>query len=155
MALTGTYAGTFEGIPVYESRYFGYGLNSAGLALPGIGIFVGIGTFSKKLDIHTVMHEYGHFLQFQRTGWLKFYICIGLPSLLSAWFNWHKSGHQNYWTETWCNHLCKSYFSNIVWPEKRFPSRDINDKTKYWLVKRNLTFEPDDTLPNSPEIHSE
>ena len=127
--------GSFEGVTVYESHRFGTGYNSGGLALPGFGIIVGVGTFSKKQDIATVIHEYGHFLQAKRTGIVIFYFFLGIPSLFSAWSNWHGKGHQNYWTELWCNCLIKEHFQQLKWPENRFPAKDISLSTKYWLIK--------------------
>lgn len=128
-------AGTFHGTSIYESATLGKGFNSAGLALPGIGIFVGLGTFSKQQDMYTVMHEYGHILQARQTGMIMFYLFIGVPSLISAWLNWHKKGHQNYWTEQWCNLLARDYFCDSVWPERRFPCKDIDGLRRYWLVR--------------------
>lgn len=134
MGWLGNKVGTFEGVSVYESARMGSGYNSAGIALPGFGIFVAPGAFSKQQDMYTVYHEFGHFLQARKTGWLVFYICIGLPSLLSAWLNWHGKGHRNYWTEVWCNHLVKKYFSNRPLPSSRFPARDIGLRTRFWLL---------------------
>lgn len=133
--MIGKKVGIFEGVQVYESNRLGSGYNSGGLALPGIGIFVGIGAYSDQQDLATVIHEYGHCLQARKTGHLMFYIFVGIPSLISAWLNWHGKGHQNYWTELWCNHLIKEHFNELNWPENRFPIQDISDWTKYWLTK--------------------
>lgn len=112
----------------------GSGHNSAGIALPGYGIIVAPGAYSKRQDILTVYHEFGHFLQARQTGYIIFYICIGLPSLLSAWLNWHGKGHRHYWTEVWCNHLVRRHFSAVDLSPSRFPARDISGRTRYWLM---------------------
>jgi len=133
--LLGLRVGAFEGIPIYESRRLGEGYNSGGLALPGLGIVVGLGAFSKELDLETVRHEFGHILQARLTGKVMFYLFVGLPSLLSAWLNWHGRGHNQYWTEVWCNHLAKKYFSEALWPDGRFPIKDLTSFSKYWLTQ--------------------
>lgn len=118
--------GYIEEVAVYEYSRLGRGEHSGGLALPGIGIFVGRGTFSRNPNSFIVKHEYGHILQSRLVGKFRFYLFIGLPSLLSAWLNWHGKGHQKFWTETWANELAKRYFSDQTWPEYRFPSKPLN-----------------------------
>lgn len=124
----------FEGVSVYETSRLGYGYGSAGLCLPGIGIFVGKGTFNADLEV--VQHEYGHVLQAQSVGFLSFYMIIGLMSLMSASTNGFSRGHQHYWTESWCNHLAKNYFVDhcqVIWNERRFPSKNISHRTLRWI----------------------
>ena len=140
----GSYTGRFHGIPIFESAKLGFGRNRAALTLPGLGIVVAQGAYSQNLDHFTLRHEYGHILQCRHTGYLKFYLFVGIPSLFSAWTNWHKKGHQNYWTELWCNHLSRQYFGADGWPDTMFPARDIKSKSKFWLVKskyRPFTFD--------------
>lgn len=127
------YIRRFEGVRIFEVPRFGTGRRSAGLALPGIGIFVGTGVFSSQLDIDTVRHEYGHILQARKIGLVKFYFFIGIPSLISAWTSGFGKGHQNYWTELWCNELCRCYFGEESWDIRRFPCRDLKERTKRWL----------------------
>ena len=134
VSLFGSKVGTFEGVTIYESPRMGSGHNSAGIALPGYGIIVAPGAFSQQQDMPTVYHEFGHFLQARLTGWLVFYLCIGLPSLMSAWLNWHGKGHQNYWTEVWCNHLVRKHFPTKQLPAYRFPEKDISNRTRFWLL---------------------
>ncbi len=43
--LKGKKAGTFEHVTIYESSRMGHGINSAGIALPRIGIIIGQGAF--------------------------------------------------------------------------------------------------------------
>ena len=132
--ITGKYIGKFEGVSVYESTVMGQGFNSAGMALPGRGIIVGKDTYSKGCDLEVVKHEYGHFLQARKTGYIYFYLFVGLPSLVSALTNGFGLGHQNFWTEKWANFLAQDYFNKEEWPMRRFPSRDIKERTKKWLV---------------------
>ena len=79
-----TKVGKINGVSLYETRAFGKGQKSAALALPGVGIFLGDGVFSRNLDLDTLKHEFGHILQSRLTGMITFYLFIGLPSLLSA-----------------------------------------------------------------------
>lgn len=123
----------FEGVAIYESPYLGSGFNSAGLALPGWGIVVGKGTYSQSKDYDVVRHEFGHFLQCRMIGFLAFYICVGIPSLISAWTNGWKKGHQNYWTEGWANELAMQYFGVQQWPIYRFPPKSPSKKTLRWI----------------------
>jgi len=125
--------GRFEGTHVYESSTLGGGYNSGGLALPGIGIVVGKGTFSQELGLEVVQHEFGHVLQYRLVGPFWFYLVVGPLSLLSAWTNWHGRGHRRYWTEQWANHLAAEYFGKEKWPYWRFPCQDINNRTKFWM----------------------
>ncbi|MEL6122306.1 MAG: hypothetical protein AAFR14_01190 [Bacteroidota bacterium] len=129
-----TYVGTFHQVSIYETRWMGSDLRSAGLCLPGIGVLVGDGVYSRRTNLSLVMHEYGHILQFRRVGWWRFYLIIGLSSLLSAVSNGFGRGHMSYWTEYWANHLAKSFFGPAVWTEWRYPAKDITDRTKKWLL---------------------
>ncbi len=121
----------FHGTAVYESSFLGYGYNSAGLCLPGIGIFIGKDTYSLDLDV--IRHEYGHILQAQMIGYIPFYLLVGIPSLLSAWTHGYGKGHQQYWTEGWCNSLAKEYFSEAPWPDVRFPVRALTPNRLKWF----------------------
>ena len=66
-------------------------------------------------------------------GFLAFYICVGIPSLISAWTNGWKKGHQNYWTEGWANELAMQYFGVQQWPIYRFPPKSPSKKTLRWI----------------------
>jgi len=132
--LFGKKVGNIEGITVYESSMMGTGYNSAGIALPGYGIIVAPGAWSKKQSVYTVRHEFGHFLQARKTGWIVFYLCIGIPSLLSAWLKGFGKGHSNFWTEVWCNHLVQDYFKDDEWPIHHMPCRELSPKSKFWLI---------------------
>lgn len=125
--------GVFEGVTIYEGERFGTGYGSAGLCLPGIGIFIGKYTFQK--DIATVRHEFGHILQARKIGYLSFYIVIGTLSVLSASTGGFGKGHQRHWVEGWCNHLAKDYFSSqgFDWNERRFPPKNIRTTTLRWI----------------------
>ncbi len=116
------YAGKFENARIYEVSYMGSGMASAGLALPGLGIIVGTRVFLSDKSKILLMHEYGHFLQAQKTGWILFYLFIGPMSLLSAYTRGFGKGHQHFWTEKWANALAKAYFNVKNWPESEFPT---------------------------------
>lgn len=121
--LLGEYVGEFEDIPVFESGKMGNGYGGGGLALPGHGIVVAPGAFSKNQDPWLVRHEFGHFLQALQKGKYDFYAKVGLSSLISAAMNGKRGHYHRYhWTETWANYLSYHYFDSPVdWPMKRFP----------------------------------
>lgn len=127
------YVTKYEGVSIYETSRLGYGYNSAGLALPGFGIIIGDGTFSKAQDEDVVRHEFGHILQARTIGYICFYLFVGIPSLLSAWTAGWKKGHQVYWTEGWANHLSLHYFKDNPWPHRRFPPRQISPSKLWWI----------------------
>ena len=97
--------GKYNDVRVFESSIMGSAHNSAGLALPGYGMIVAPGAYSKECDLSTVCHEYGHFIQSHLIGVISFYLFVGVPSLMSAWTKGFGKGHQNFWTEQWCNFL--------------------------------------------------
>lgn len=130
------YVGTFEGVKIYESSYLGDGFDSKGLCLPLVGIIVGRGTYSKAIDIDVIRHEYGHILQARDMGCLAFYLCVGIPSLISAWTNGWGRGHQTYWTEGWANLLASQYFGPSGWPYYRFPPKPISRRRRWWIYWR-------------------
>ncbi len=66
----------FPGISIRESKLLKWGM---GVCLPPFGIFVYEGA-----SIAVKQHEFGHFLQYQEMGFLKFYLFVGIPSLWSA-----------------------------------------------------------------------
>lgn len=120
--VTGKYVGKFEGVKMYESDIPG------GITLPGRGIIVYEGAFSKASDMPLVHHEFGHILQARKVGLKSFYEIIAKESLASATMDgvlgWR---HNTFWTETWANYLSNNYFgansllNNSVWPKQ-----DIN-----------------------------
>ena len=124
--ITGKYVGKYENVNVYESSYLGKGTNSGGLTLPGRGIIVGDGTFTRAGNTSWVkalmQHEYGHILQANEVGLKAFYKVIGPESLASATMDgvggW---SHNTFWTETWSNYLSKGYFGTN-WVGGLYPS---------------------------------
>ncbi|MDW3196851.1 MAG: RHS repeat-associated core domain-containing protein [Cytophagales bacterium] len=125
--LDAKYRGKFEGVKIFESRELGTFRDSknhwsGGVTLPGKGIIVGQGVFSKNFDIQLMQHEFGHILQAKRLGNARFYAHIGKASLLSAAFN---HSHNTYWTETWANYLSQQYFGSNYSPTPRFPVKNI------------------------------
>jgi len=127
------HVGQIEQVPIFESPLMGRGYGSAGIALPGIGIIVGTGVYSHRLDTMAVYHEYGHFLQAKQMGKVIFYLCIGIPSLWSASTPHRRHRHQDFWTETWCNHLSRLHFDQVKWPMNRFPPKAPSNRMIYWL----------------------
>ena len=125
--------GQYKGVRVFESSIMGVAHNSAGIALPGYGMIVAPGAYSRSCDLSTVHHEYGHFIQARLVGLLPFYICIGLPSLLSAWTRGFGKGHQNFWTERWCNFLVNNQLDQLKLPDLSYPAKDISERTKWML----------------------
>lgn len=68
----------FPGINIIETNWLKKGM---GVCIPPFAILVydGASTAVKQ-------HEYGHFLQYQQMGFIRFYLKVGLPSLYSAAF---------------------------------------------------------------------
>jgi hypothetical protein len=113
--------GTFEGTRVYESRFLttiksnNQGLvvakHHAGIALPPLGVGVGIGTFSQKENMELVYHEFGHILQARKFGLRDFYGIIAPLSLFSAIRDGIQGhSHRTFWTEVLANQMAYTYF---------------------------------------------
>jgi RHS repeat-associated protein len=126
--IIGKYVGKFEGVDVYETPELGTGYGSGGITLPGRGITVGKGVYTKNLDFELMQHEFGHTLQIKQMGAARFLKEVGLPSLRSA----SKHGvngwkHNEFWTEVSANRLSKAYFDSNYqylsqpWNHIRFP----------------------------------
>jgi len=122
------FKGFFELVPVFESP----GLGNGGIALPGFGIIVGPGSFSKSLNPDLLKHEFGHILQFRLIGPKNFYAKVGVHSLASASFG---SNHRSFWTETWANYLSQGYFANkgIPWKSSTFPAKNLSWWMHIWV----------------------
>lgn len=125
--------GKFRDVRVFESSIMGVAHNSAGIALPGYGMIVAPGAYSRACDLSTVHHEYGHFIQARLVGFVPFYLCIGLPSLLSAWTRGFGKGHQNYWTEKWCNYLVNKELDESNLSSRSYPAENLGGRTA-WLL---------------------
>ncbi|MBU1067749.1 hypothetical protein KKE60_08175 [Patescibacteria group bacterium] len=50
-----------------------------GMCLPPFGIYV-----NRNAPEHVRQHEYGHYLQYKEYGMAKYYLTVGLPSVISA-----------------------------------------------------------------------
>ncbi len=128
--ITGKYVGKYEkdgvntGVSVYESSTM---KGNAGVTLPGRGIIVRNGAYSKNLYPNLMQHEFGHILEANKVGMVGYYGMIAKESVLSAEMNGHLGWeHKNFWTETWANFLSKEYWgSSYVWSSD-FPVRDIS-----------------------------
>ncbi len=126
--IIGKFKGTFEGVNVYETPELGVGYGSGGITLPGRGITVGDGVFSRSLDFDLMQHEFGHVLQIRQLGGFSFLKDVGIPSIRSANQNGLNGwSHNKFWTEVWANDLSSSYFDtnygfpSKMWNSARFP----------------------------------
>jgi len=115
--ITGKYVGRFEGVNMYEADIPG------GITLPGRGIIVYEGAFSRGMNMALVQHEFGHILQAGKVGLNAFYKVIAPESFASASLSQISSwNHDTFWTETWANYLAHNYFwtrsllNNAAWP---------------------------------------
>lgn len=126
------YKGTWNGTNIFESKSLGTynaskSLRSGGMTLPGRGIYVGKGVYSRNYDLQLLMHEFGHIFQARAMGNNYFYTKIAPSSLISATKATYGSyTHSHHWTEIWANHLAYDYFirswSNpFNWNTRRFP----------------------------------
>ncbi len=113
----------FPGIKIYETKLL---VSASAIILPGVGIFIHSGiTGSQRLRV--LQHEYGHYLDylsFSGFAMIKFYIFIGLPSLLNA-ATGIGGNHKTYRTELRANRLAEKWFGNKL----------SKDYTKIYPVK--------------------
>jgi hypothetical protein len=123
--VTGKYVGQYKHdktVSVYEADIDG------GITLPGRGIVVGKGVYSKNLDPSLMQHEYGHILQAREFGNPMFYSKIGPSSLSSATRSridpsYH---HRTHWTEVMANRMSYNYFNQPSNWDTRFPLNYLN-----------------------------
>ncbi|OAQ38162.1 hypothetical protein A5893_15295 [Pedobacter psychrophilus] len=111
----------FENIRIFESKFI---KNGHGITLPNFGIFLSPETFSLQKDLWLVKHEFGHILQYRELGFIKFYLKIGIPSLISAIKQNLKKDyyHQKHNVEIDANRRSYLYFDKPKdWPFNRFP----------------------------------
>jgi hypothetical protein len=130
----------FEGIRVYEIFENVY---SGAFTLPGVGIFVGKGTYDQRnvsysVGQMTLRHEFGHILQRVFYGDIASRIVCG-SSILSAWFSKSNIEHQRSWSEIQANTLSYYYFkSPSDWDMDVYPinvnyiSPSILNRLNYW-----------------------
>ena len=95
--LQGAKSETYNGTLITRWKY------GSGVSL-GQFIFV-----SKNAPEDTIKHEYGHYLQGLRLGWL-YLLIIGLPSILWCAFGdkyrrKHKVSYYDFYTEKWADRL--------------------------------------------------
>ena len=103
----------YPGIKIYSTMLVS---NRSAITLPGLGIFIHP-NLSGEIKEMVLQHEYGHFLDFKSLSphpvlrYIKFYVLIGIPSLLSALFKrW--GNHRHYWTEVRANNLALTWFGD-------------------------------------------
>ncbi len=141
--VTGKYVGKYEGVSVFETPELGIGEGSGGITLPGRGITVGRGVFSRGQDIALMQHEFGHILQARQVGNVAFYGIIGKESLISA--SLHGVGghnHSTFWTETWANKLSSGYFGSNYIHSSQFPIRELSSFNYFRLRFASPLFWP-------------
>jgi len=136
--VTGKYVGKFEGVNMYEADIPG------GVTLPGRGIIVYDGAFTRQTNMALVQHEFGHILQANIVGKAGFYAVIAPESLASATMHgklgWN---HDTFWTETWANYLSNNYFgtnsllNGSAWPAANISSENAAKFFK-WLILKPL-----------------
>lgn len=137
------YKGKFHGVNVYEAMAGDFA-DGAAVTLPGKGIFLGgKGSYLASLRYNSyeywvIRHEFGHILQERYHGPFAYRI-IAQESLASAIFDrkelfGYKHSHQNFWTETYANHLAYNYFqSPSNWPNY-FPIENISTYNAFRLA---------------------
>jgi RHS repeat-associated protein len=97
----------FDGATVLRTSSKGYwGITLGSYIIGSREIKAGPGT---TLGHRLFMHEYGHYLQSQRSGPL-YLTKYGVPSLLNAAFGWGGSNHKTFWAEKDANLLASRYF---------------------------------------------
>ncbi|KAF0128606.1 MAG: RHS repeat-associated core domain protein, partial [Bacteroidetes bacterium] len=123
--IKGKYVGTYEGVNVYESEAIGCDRLSGGISLPGRGIMVGEGSFSRGTYPELLQHEFAHILQARDVGLTAYYGVIAPESLQSAIQN-DSYGHSRFWTETWANYMSSKYFGSKYIYSEQFPIQNIS-----------------------------
>lgn len=124
--ITGKYKGKYRNtdVSVYESKVME---GTAGVTLPGRGIIVSDGAFSRNLYPNVLQHEFGHILQANEIGLFGYYGIVAKESAASALMD-GKLGweHKNFWTETWANYLSKEYWQSSYVFSSDFPIKNIS-----------------------------
>ncbi|MBC6996055.1 hypothetical protein QWY85_19300 [Neolewinella lacunae] len=138
--ITGKYVGNYDGVSIYESSVLGSGTNSSGATFPGPfgsgSIFLGDGSYSKRLSYDLFQHEFGHILQAREYGLKAYYEVIAPTSV----YSYHTTNsHMSNWTETWASHLANKHFGTRI----SFPAAPLSLKHQillrsYWYSSRGL-----------------
>ena len=131
--ISGKYVGTFEDIPVFESKNCGSlikpgtdgKIHYKGVTVPERGIIVGEGVFTsgKKAGTAMMQHEFGHILQYRIYGAGAYWHVIAPESFINAACT---STHDKFWTETYANYLSKNYFGNAWIGGNDYPIKNIS-----------------------------
>jgi len=128
----------FPGINMYERDWM-----SGGITLPPAGIWVE--KYSNNLKLK--QHEYGHKLQFDEMGFLKYYSTVGIPSIYNTVENYfdEQSGlnlsapHHYYHTETDANTRSQKYFGPTA-PINNWPNNSKTQEGEYNFFIRSLIY---------------
>lgn len=132
-SVIGKYRGKFEGVKVYETKQLGNGKFAGGITLPPDRITVGTNVFPNESGIFEfsetqdlLRHEFGHILESRESfvGLKGFYKIIALESLATS----NLPIANNYWTETWANHLSTNYFGyGGFYDQIKYPALPLSD----------------------------
>jgi len=138
--ILGKYVGQYKydkSVSVYEADIDG------GVTLPGRGIIVTKGAYSRNLYPRLMQHEYGHILQAREVGYNAFYSVIAKESLISAAMD-GKLGHDHsyFWTETWANYLSSNKLGSNYLPSSGYPIKNISSFNLFRLRLASPFFWP-------------
>jgi RHS repeat-associated protein len=142
--ITGTYVGTVDGVPVFETKKFGSVIKKQadgyyhfrGITIPKRGIIVAQGAYSSGKDIGTalVQHEFGHILQCRMYGSYAYYHIIAPESMANCIYSnamGNQAIHDNFWTETWANYLSKEFFGSKYVGGPDYPAINISSWNRF------------------------
>lgn len=110
---------------------FGMFKKGASAFLPGFGIIVGR---SACRDVDLLKHEFGHYLQYQKSGLYFYWRHIAFTSLLSYRRSRRKDmpyfRHYDTWTEWSANRMSWEYFNRPdEWNHGLYPIRVLNTRS--------------------------
>ena len=73
-------------------------------------MILGIKNSSRPEGIQTIRHEWGHYVQYQMLGTLKYYLKIGIPSFKNTF---RKLTHSEYFSQPW--EITADIFGGVDW----------------------------------------
>lgn len=137
--IDGKYVGKYQGVKVFETYQLGEGLGSGGVTLPGTGIFVGKGVYRQGLDPDLLMHEFGHILQANDIGKLRFFSKVAPSSAWSASKHGENGwNHMAHWTESWANYKSYNFFGRPFIDVNQYIIQNISPQRYTWLMYPKL-----------------